>query len=96
MAVCAPRRDGALSRFPWDRATPHGPTGQNTILEIRKVPRHRGRRRSSVVERVIGNDEVDSSILSGGTRVSEFPQKPTGNPTPHTRYMDEERSVALC
>jgi hypothetical protein len=30
------------------------------------------RRRSSVVERVIGNDEVDSSILSGGTRKPHF------------------------
>lgn len=45
------------------------PPGQNTILEVHAVPRRAERRRSSVVERVIGNDEVDSSILSGGTMV---------------------------
>jgi hypothetical protein len=33
-----------------------------------RAPRPDFSRRSSVVERVIGNDEVLSSILSGGTR----------------------------
>lgn len=72
---------------------PHAdPPVKNSILEIREVPRHMGRRRSSVVERVIGNDEVDSSILSGGTRVSEFSHKPTDNPTSHTHaWMRNDR-----
>src|SRR5680860_1903412 len=52
MAVCAPH--ARPSRNLKGRAASCRPTGHL-------------RRRSSVVERVIGNDEVLSSILSGGT-----------------------------
>ena len=82
MAVCAPHREGAPYRFTvkqtvhrvsdeGDQPAGRGPTDPCRIATIRTEIADIGRspvcRRSSVVERVIGNDEVDSSILSGGT-----------------------------
>jgi hypothetical protein len=47
---------------------------------VRRAERDLERRRSSVVERVIGNDEVDSSILSGGTIKSDISCEPVLRP----------------
>jgi hypothetical protein len=45
---------------------------------VRRMINRLSRRRSSVVERVIGNDEVLSSILSGGTSKFKDLAEPNG------------------